>query len=105
MTPWRKKERKMATQAEIKAYLEKHVQTPRCAEWRQVLRQLSKDELEQLIDATEAEADRAREAEQRDLDKDTLESYAAYVEASRQLEWAQVTVARQIIAARKETEK
>ena len=93
----------MATQTEIKAYLEKHVQTPRCPEWLQVLRQLSKDELEQLIDATEAEADRAREAEQRDLDKDALESYAAYIEASRQLEWAVVTVARQIIAARKET--
>ena len=93
----------MATQTEIKAYLEKHVQTPRCPEWSQVLKQLSKDELEQLMDATEAEAGRVRGAEQRDLDKDTLESYAAYIEASRQLEWAVVTVARQIIAARKET--
>jgi hypothetical protein len=90
------------SRAVINAYLEEHVQTPRCAEYQDVIRQLSRDEIEQVIDATEAEADAVQQATERDLAENTLESFAAYVEAARRLAWAEVKAAQQIIASRQE---
>lgn len=90
----------MTTRAALKAYLETHVKTPRCSEWRQIVSQLSEEERDQLIRATEAEADTWREATERDLAENTLESFAACIEAARRLEWAEVKVAQQIMASR-----
>jgi len=90
------------TRSVIAAYLEEHVQTPQCTEYRAVIRRLSRDEIEQVIDATEAEADARQEAAERDLAENTLESFAAYIEAAHRLAWAEVNVARQIIASRQE---
>jgi hypothetical protein len=88
------------TRAVINAYVAQHVQTPKCTDWLDVIRQLSPGEKDQLIEATEAEADAWREAAERDLAENTLESFAAYIEAARWLEWAEVKAARQIIAKR-----
>lgn len=88
------------TRSVIHAYLEEHVQTPQCTEYRAVIRRLSRDEIEQVIDATEAEAGARQEAAERDLAENTLESFAAYIEAARWLAWAEVKVARQIMRRR-----
>jgi hypothetical protein len=88
------------TRAVINAYVAQHVQTPKCTDWLDVIRRLTKDEIEQVVDATEAELEALQRASARDLAENTLESFAAYIEAARQLEWAEVKAAQQIIVER-----
>jgi vacuolar-type H+-ATPase subunit H len=89
------------TRAEIAAYIKQHVQTPRCDEYHTVLRQLTGDERDQVVDMTEEELTAYLKAVNYDMAQRTLESYAASIEAFRKLTWAERDAAQKIIAARR----